>query len=175
MREVRGSLIWLLILAPRVAGLSWAIFAETGKADGFRIRPATSDCEYHEALLGRGIRNQVLDFTQRVKSGILRFNPNKALFFLPGGLNDWRLPTATTITNLEEEVREIYDVGGRYFLVALLPTKIPAFSAVGIRLNPAIAKTSDDLRTALPDAQVVIRIGRWWTINPPTNSQKSCG
>jgi cholinesterase len=46
--------------------------------------------------------------------------------------------------------------GGRYFLVALLPIKIPDFSAVGIRLNPALAKIPEDLRTKLPGAHVIL-------------------
>jgi cholinesterase len=141
-------------------GLNFAVSgAQTGKADGVLIRPASSGCGRHEALLGRGMRNQVLDFAERVKSGALRFNPNKTLFFLAGGLNDTWLPTATTIENLEEEIREIHDVGGRYFLVAIQPTKIPAFSAVAIRLNPAITKIPGDLRSTLSDAH--IEISRW--------------
>ena len=94
------------------------------------------------------MRNQVLDFTQRVKSGAIRFNPDETLFFIAGGLNDRLLPTATTIANLEDEIRQLYDVGGRYFLVALLPTKIPAFSDVGVRLNPALRGIPEDLRSA---------------------------
>jgi cholinesterase len=49
------------------------------------------------------------------------------------------LPTATTIENLEGEIRDLYAAGGRYFLVALLPTKIPG-----------------DLRTKLPGVHVVL-------------------
>jgi cholinesterase len=105
------------------------------------------------------MRNQVLDFTLQVKSGDLRFNPNKTLFFIAGGLNDRLLPTATTIANLEDEIRQLYHVGGRYFLVALLPAKIPAFSDVGVRLNPALRKIPEDLRSALPEAH--IEISKW--------------
>jgi hypothetical protein len=32
------------------------------------------------------------------------------------------------IANLENEIQQLYDAGGRYFLVVLLPKKIPAFS-----------------------------------------------
>jgi len=110
-------------------------------------------------LLGRGIRNQVLDFTQQVKSGHLRFNPDRTLFFIAGGLNDGNLPTATTIANLEDEIRQLYDAGGRFFLVALLPTKIPAFSDVGVRLNPALSGIPEDLRLALPSAH--LSISKW--------------
>ena len=133
--------------------------AQTGQAEGFRARPVSSTCGEKEALLGLGMRNQVIDFTKRAKSGALRFNPDKTLFFFAGGLNDDTLPTTTTISNLEEEVREIYDVGGRYFLLALLPTKIPVFSAVASRLNPVIAKLPEHLESLLEGIHVAI--SRW--------------
>lgn len=130
--------------------------AQTGAALGMRARPANVACGSHEAILGRGMRTQVLDFERQVKSGALRFDPRKTLFFLAGGLNDKTLPTATTIGNLEAEVRRLYGLGGRYFLIALLPTKIPAFSAVGLRLNPALEKIPAQLRSALPGAHVEV-------------------
>jgi phospholipase/lecithinase/hemolysin len=133
--------------------------AQTGSAEGSRIQPKPEGPQFKEAFLGRGMRNQVLDFTQRVKSGSIRFNPDRTLFFIAGGLNDGDLPTATTITNLEDEIRQLYDAGGRYFLVALLPTRIPAFSAVGVRLNPALIRIPEDLRTTLPGAH--IGISKW--------------
>jgi phospholipase/lecithinase/hemolysin len=133
--------------------------AQTGSGDGAPIQPKSKGRQFKKALLGRGMRNQVLDFTHQVKSGGLRFNPGRTLFFLAGGLNDGELPTATTIKNLEDEIRQLYDAGGRYFLVALLPTKIPAFSAVGIRLNPALSRIPEDLRPALPGAH--IGISKW--------------
>jgi phospholipase/lecithinase/hemolysin len=138
-------------------GLNYAVSgAQTGSAEGVQIKPKPGGPQFKKALLGRGMRNQVADFTQQVKSGIIRFNADKTLFFIAGGLNDHALPTATTIANLEDEIREVYDAGGRYFLVALLPEKIPAFSAVAIRLNPAIAKIPEDLRSTLPSAHVAI-------------------
>jgi phospholipase/lecithinase/hemolysin len=133
--------------------------AQTGSGEGSSIKPESNGRQFKAALLGRGMRNQVLDFTQQVKSDDLRFNSDKALFFIAGGLNDRLLPTATTIANLEDEIRQLYDVGGRYFLVALLPTKIPAFSDVGVRLNPALRGIPEDLRSALPGAH--IRISKW--------------
>jgi phospholipase/lecithinase/hemolysin len=133
--------------------------AQTGSGEGAPIQPKSKGRQFKETLLGRGMRNQVLDFTQRVKSGAIRFNPDKTLFFLAGGLNDGELPTATTIANLEDGIRQLYDAGGRYFLVALLPTKIPAFSDVGVRLNPALMRIPEDLRSALPGAH--IGISKW--------------
>ena len=133
--------------------------AQTGSAEGSPIKQKSTGRQFKEAFLGRGMRNQVLDFTQRVKSGAIRFNPDKTLFFLAGGLNDGELPTATTIANLEDEIRQLYNAGGRYFLVALLPTKIPAFSDVGVRLNPALRGIPENLRSALPGAH--IGISKW--------------
>lgn len=141
-------------------GMNFAVSgAQTGKSDGVWMRPATAKCGSNEALLGRGMQTQVSDFSQRVKAGSIRFNPERTLFFLAGGLNDSDLPTETTIANLESQVRLLYELGGRYFTVALLPTKIPAFTAVGIRLNPEIAKIPKDLGAALPGAHIVI--SRW--------------
>jgi phospholipase/lecithinase/hemolysin len=133
--------------------------AQTGKGDGMRMRPATAACGKSEALLGRGMQTQLADFSQRVQSGVPRFNPQKTLFFLAGGLNDHDVPTRTTVANLESEVRLLYELGGRYFMVALLPTKIPAFANVGSRLNPAIAEIPANLRLALPG--VHIEVSHW--------------
>jgi len=41
----------------------------------------------------------------------------------------------------------------------LLPTLIPAFNDVGVRLNPALEKIPQDLQSALPGAHV--RISHW--------------
>jgi len=133
--------------------------AQTGSGEGSPIRPKPMGPQFKEVLLGRGMRNQVLEFTSRVKSGAIHFNPDETLFFIAGGLNDGALPTVTTIANLEGEIRQLYDAGARYFLVAVLPTKIPAFSAVGVRLNPAIRRIPEDLRFALPGAH--IGISKW--------------
>ena len=129
--------------------------AKTGSSEGYWVRPAAGG-NVEAARFGLGMRNQVQDFVARVKSGAIRFSADTTIFFLAGGLNDAALPTATTIRNLEDEIRELCGAGGRYFLVALMPTKIPAFSDVGQRLNPALAKIPDELRTALPQAQVAI-------------------
>jgi lysophospholipase L1-like esterase len=90
-----------------------------------------------EALLGYGMMNQVRDFAARVKAGAIAFDPQTTLFFLAGGLNDGRQETATTLANLRQQLRILRELGGRHFTIALLPTKIPQFAAVGLRLNPA--------------------------------------
>ena len=128
--------------------------AKTGSSDGYRVRPAAAHCGNREARFGLSMRNQVLDFTQLVRSGAVRFKSETTLSFLAGGLNDSALPTATTVANLEDEIRQLYEAGGRYFLVALLPTKIASFSDVGLRLNPALARIPNDLRATLPQARV---------------------
>ena len=102
--------------------------AGTGEGTGRQVK---------EALLGYGMMNQVRDFAARVKSGEMRFDPQTTLFFLAGGLNDGRQETATTLANLRQELQILRELGGRHFTMALLPTKIPQFAAVGLRLNPA--------------------------------------
>jgi phospholipase/lecithinase/hemolysin len=113
-------------------GLNFAVSgAQTGAGEGRKVK---------DALLGRGMKNQVEDFVGRVKSGEVKFDPARTLFFIAGGLNDRRLPTETTIANLEDEMRALHAAGARHFFVALLPTKIPQFAPVGVRLNPALAQ-----------------------------------
>jgi hypothetical protein len=102
--------------------------AGTGEGDGRQVK---------EALLGYGMMNQVRDFAARVKSGEITFDPRTTLFFLAGGLNDGRRETAITLANLRQELQILRELGGQHFTIALLPTKIPQFAAVGLRLNPA--------------------------------------
>jgi phospholipase/lecithinase/hemolysin len=102
--------------------------AGTGEGTGRQVK---------EALLGYGMMNQVRDFAARVKAGAIAFDPQTTLFFLAGGLNDGRQETATTLANLRQQLRILRELGGRHFTIALLPTKIPQFAAVGLRLNPA--------------------------------------
>ena len=90
-----------------------------------------------EALLGYGMMNQLRDFAARVKSGEIAFDPQTMLFFLAGGLNDGRRETAVTLANLRQQLQILRELGGRHITIALLPTKIPQFAAVGLRLNPA--------------------------------------
>jgi cholinesterase len=102
--------------------------AGTGEGEGRHVK---------EALLGYGMMNQVRDFTARVKSGEIAFDPQTTLFFLAGGLNDGRRETAFTLGNLRQQLQILRELGGRHFTIARLPTKIPQFAAVGLRLNPA--------------------------------------
>jgi cholinesterase len=102
--------------------------AGTGEGGGRRVK---------EALLGYGMMNQLRDFTARVKSGEIKFDPQTTLFFLAGGLNDGKREDAFSIANLRQQLQILRELGGRHVTVARLPTKIPQFAAVGRRLNPA--------------------------------------
>jgi cholinesterase len=102
--------------------------AGTGEGEGRHVK---------QAVLGYGMMNQVRDFAARVKSGDIAFEPQTTLFFLAGGLNDGRRDTPFTLDNLRQELQILRELGGRHFTIALLPTKIPQFAAVGLRLNPA--------------------------------------
>jgi phospholipase/lecithinase/hemolysin len=124
--------------------------APSGEAPGKRLG---------RSILGLGMANQVQDFAQRVRRGSIVFSPESTLFFLAGGLNDSHFSTETTIANLEGEVRTLHALGGKHFMIALLPEKIPAFSAVATRLNPSIAEIPATLSREMPDAD--IRVSNW--------------
>ena len=102
--------------------------AGTGEGAGRQVK---------DALLGYGMLNQLRDFAARVKSGEIAFDPQSTLFFLAGGLNDGRRETETTLANLRQQLQLLRDLGARHVTMARLPTKIPQFAAVGLRLNPA--------------------------------------
>jgi phospholipase/lecithinase/hemolysin len=121
--------------------------AQTGRGAGRTVK---------DALLGRGMVEQVDDFLARVQAKQVTFDPKSTLFYLAGGLNDGRLASDVTVGNLEGEIRKLYEAGARRFRVALMPTAIPSFSAVGTRLNPELRKIPDDVRKALPDVQIAL-------------------
>jgi phospholipase/lecithinase/hemolysin len=128
-------------------GLNFAVSgAQTGANEGKRYE--------HGELLGRGMRNQVDDFAELVHAGKIKFNPKKTMFYLAGGLNDRRLPDGITVINLEGEIETLYGLGARHFLVALLPTKIPAFATAGTRFNPQLAVIPEEMRAKHPDIQI---------------------
>jgi phospholipase/lecithinase/hemolysin len=139
-------------------GLNFAVSgAQTGKSDGVRIRPAVAECgSSDEALLDRGMQTQVTDFAQRVHSGALHFDPEKTLFFVAGGLNDANLQTALSITNLEGEVRTLYELGGRYVMIAVMPTRLSPDSKPYRKLNTAILMIPHHLEAALPGSHIVV-------------------
>lgn len=124
--------------------------AQTGQGRGKRVK---------DALLGRGMADQVGEFVARVQSGVIHFDPGSTLFFLAGGLNDSQIPSATTVSNLEGEIRSLYTAGARRFRLALLPVSIPGFREVGERLNPELERIPSQVETALPGVEV--RLSRW--------------
>jgi phospholipase/lecithinase/hemolysin len=89
-----------------------------------------------------------------VDSGAIHYNPDRTFFFIGGGLNDAVLPTATTVSNLTNEIYTIYRAGARFFLLALLPIRITEYTAVGTRLDPAIRKILVDLHRSMLDAHL---------------------
>jgi phospholipase/lecithinase/hemolysin len=111
--------------------------AGTGEGAGRQVK---------DALLGYGMVNQIRDFTARVKSGDITFEPDSTLFFLAGGLNDSRRQTPETLANLRQHLQTLRQLGGRHFTIARLPTRIPQFAAVGRRLNPAYEQFVQDER-----------------------------
>lgn len=119
--------------------------AQTGSGTGKRVEGA---------LIGYGMRNQVDDFAAKVNAHSISFDPETTLFYFAGGLNDRNLTSATTVANLSGEIKTLYNLGARRFAVALLPTAIPAFSAVGKRLNPELARIPNELAPQLPGAQI---------------------
>lgn len=120
--------------------------AQTGPGAGRKIK---------DALLGRGMVEQVEDFVARVQSKQVAFDPQVTLFFLAGGLNDGRRQSSETVANLQDHIRKLYGVGARRFRVALLPTAIPGFSAVGQRLNPELRRIPE-IQTELKGARIAI-------------------
>lgn len=133
------------------ASLNFAVSgAQTGSGAGSKIG---------NALLGLGMQNQVDDFATRVRSGAVKFSPQKTLFYVAGGLNDGKLPSETTVANLTGIIRTLYDLGGRHFEMALLPTAIPAFSEVAKRLNPELEKILSAVAVEFPKAHFTV--SRW--------------
>jgi phospholipase/lecithinase/hemolysin len=102
------------------------------------------------------MRRQVDDFAALVKAQKIAFDPKATLFYLAGGLNDHRLPTETTIANLEGEIKTLYDLGARRFEVAILPVAIPGFAETGIRLNPALERIPAEMSAQTQGAEILV-------------------
>ena len=124
--------------------------AQTGESAGHMVP---------KGWLGLGMKNQVVGFAARVHDGSIVFDPETTVFFIAGGLNDKHIPTEETVANLEGEIQSLYAAGARRFRVALLPEKIPAFSEVGKRLNPAIRKIPAEIQPKLKGAEV--KLSQW--------------
>jgi phospholipase/lecithinase/hemolysin len=123
--------------------------AESGRAAGEKIETVT---------LSIGLINQIEDFGARVKRGELKFDPERTLFFVAIGLNDDKIPTATTVQNVTQAVTMLKAAGARHVTMSLLPTKIPDFAAVGKRLNPAYNQLAPRL---MKDLSIDVSLNRW--------------
>ena len=133
---------------PKYRSLNFAVSgAQTGSGLGNKIQGA---------LVGYGMKNQVQDFVDQVRSSGIDFSPKTTLFFIAGGLNDSQLADGVTVANEEDEIRSLYKVGARRFAVALLPEKIPGFGKQGVRLNSSLAKIPDDLKGELKAADIYV-------------------
>jgi phospholipase/lecithinase/hemolysin len=133
-------------------GLNFAVSgAQTGALPGREVQTG----EY----LGYGMLNQVADFQRMVTGGLVTFNPSTTLFFIAGGLNDRSLPSEQTAANITQQFNTLYSLGARHFELALLPTQIPAFSEVGMRLNPVYQTLAPQLQASLPGSDV--RLSGW--------------
>lgn len=129
-------------------GLNFAVSgAQTGAGEGKRYD--------HGELLSRGMRTQVDDFAALVHAGKIKFKGKDTMFFLAGGLNDRRLADGVTVANLEGEIETLYALGGRRFMVALLPTKVPSFATAGERFNPQLARIPAEMKAKHPDMEIV--------------------
>ena len=122
--------------------------AKTGSGPGHREAP--------KALFALGMKQQVEEFASLLsdKSKPLHFDPATTLFFLAGGLNDRGTPAGYTQENLEGEIDPLYSLGARRFMVALLPTQIPAFASAGTQFNPGIRGIPADERARHPDIRI---------------------
>jgi len=121
--------------------------ASSGRGEGRKIK---------DALLARETVEQVDDFGGRVKAKRVEFAPRTTLSSLAERLNDGRLPDGEVVANLESEIRKLYEVGGRRFRVALLPTEIPASREPGLRLNPQLPRIPAEMRADLTSAEIAM-------------------
>ena len=102
-----------------------------------------------ELMFAVGMITQVEDFAARVRAKKILFNPETTLFFIQGGLNDTDTPAKTTTDNITRQIEILKGVGARHISLALLPTKVPDFSAVAEKLNPAYRELVPALREKL--------------------------
>jgi phospholipase/lecithinase/hemolysin len=129
-------------------GLNFAI-SGAGSGAGAGRRYPTGE------MLGIGMKNQVDNFAAFTKTNdIPKIDPDNTMFFVAGGLNDRGKPDGTTRTSIEGEIDELYDLGARRFMVALLPTKIRQFASAGTMFNPELAKIPAEELAKHPDIRI---------------------
>jgi phospholipase/lecithinase/hemolysin len=127
-----------------------------GKSLNFAISGARTGGTYKKASgeVQAGMMDEVAEFTRLVQSGKVTFDPATTVFFLAGGINDSEQPMEDTVENLESELQTLYGLGGRRFLLAVLPEKVPALNGTGVRLDPALRKIPDAMRAKLVRARI---------------------
>ena len=129
-------------------GLNFAI-SGAGSGAGAGRRYPTGE------MLGIGMKNQVDNFAAFTKTNdIPKIDPDNTMFFFAGGLNDRGKPDGYTRTSIEGEIDELYDLGARRFMVALLPTRIRQFASAGTMFNPELAKIPDEELAKHPDIRI---------------------
>ena len=132
----------------KTQGLNFAI-SGAGSGAGAGRRYPTGE------MLGIGMKNQIDQFVAFTKTGdIPKFDPATTMFFFAGGLNDRGKPDGYTRTNIESEIDTLYDLGGRRFMVALLPTKIPNFATAGAAFDPELSKIPAEELAKHPDIRI---------------------
>jgi phospholipase/lecithinase/hemolysin len=131
-------------------GLNFAVSAASTGEGAARALPTGGS-------LGFGMKNQIEGFVQSLKSGAIpKIDPAKTMFFFAGGLNDRARPDGFVRGNIESEIDTLYDLGGRRFMVAILPTKIPQFAGAGVRANPELEKIPGEERLKHPDMRIAL-------------------
>ena len=122
-------------------GIDFAVTAAgSGEAEG---QPSG------ELMFAVGMINQAQDFAARVRAGKIHFDPETTLFLIEGGLNDTDSPARTTVDNITRQIEILKSVGARHVSLSLLPTRIPDFSEVALKLNPAYRTLVPQLRKTL--------------------------
>jgi phospholipase/lecithinase/hemolysin len=128
-------------------GLNFAVSgAKSGAGEGIHYE--------HGEMLSLGMMNQVDEFDTLLKFGAIKFDPKQTMFFFAGGLNDRPLADGVTVANIEAEIENLYALGARRFMVALLPVKIPSFASAGQRFNPQLTTIPADMRSKHPDIEI---------------------
>ena len=128
-------------------GLNFAVSgAKSGAGEGVHYE--------HGEMLALGMTNQVDEFDTLLKYGAITFDPKQTMFFFAGGLNDRSLADGVTVANIEAEIENLYALGARRFMVALLPTKIPSFASAGVRFNPQLATIPVEMRAKHADIEI---------------------
>ena len=121
--------------------------AAAGKSLNFAATAASSGVDKGtDEWCCKGMTEQVNEFAAKVRSGALAFKPETTLFLLEGGLNDTTLPTETTVANIKQQIKTLQSLGARHISLSLLPTQIPAFAKIGVRLNPAYEQLVSSLK-----------------------------